>query len=166
MSSRETLLYLGNLHGQSSLGSTLTMDLGSESLSTTKFVQSAFVLMKSFNLPSSNNWEPRESLNQVYSSSQAPNQENENYSHVPLVNDADGNNYVMEQRANGYILSEYFWKSFTDIINQVVFQKLGVSLPEIKSWDGLDLLDKMSTEFRRSICRRKVYRIWTCNPAV
>ncbi|KAK8921720.1 hypothetical protein KSP39_PZI020350 [Platanthera zijinensis] len=136
-----------------SLGSTLTMALGSESLNTTQFVQSAFGLMKPFNLPSSNNWEPRESLNPVYSSSQAPNQENENDSHVPLVNDADGNNYVVEQRANGYIQSEYFWKSF---INQAVFQKLGVSLPEIKSWDGLDLLDKMSTQLRRWICRRKM----------
>ncbi|KAK8935459.1 hypothetical protein KSP39_PZI012874 [Platanthera zijinensis] len=133
-----------------SLGSTLTMALGSESLNTTQFVQSAFGLMKSFNLPSSNNWEPQESLNVVYGSSQALNQENENDSHVPLVNDADGNNYIVEQRANDYIQSEYFWKSFTDIINQAVFQKLGVSLPEINSWDGLDLLDKMSTQLRRS----------------
>lgn len=126
-----------------SLGSTLEMAIGSESLNTTQFVQSAFGLMKSFNLPSSNNWEPQESLNAVYSSNQAPNQEN-------VINDADGNNYLVEQKVNDSIQAEYFWKSFTDIINHAVFQKLGVSLPEIKSWDGFDLLDKMSTQLRRS----------------
>ncbi|KAI0513628.1 hypothetical protein KFK09_009657 [Dendrobium nobile] len=159
---------------KSNLGSALRMVLGSESLNVSQFVESAFGQLKSFNynyvksLHASKNGkndshEPEESLNGIHSSNEAPKQENiiqssmvgheihnVNDSSAPLFDEADGNNDLMEQKTNDSIQAEYFWKAFTDIINQTVFLKLGVSLPEIESWDKFDLLNKMSIQLRRS----------------
>ncbi|KAL0920221.1 hypothetical protein M5K25_009341 [Dendrobium thyrsiflorum] len=159
---------------KSNLGSALRMVLGSESLNVSQFVDSAFGQLKSFNynyvkcLQASKNGkndshEPEESLNGIHSSNEAPKQEmiiqssmvghkihNVNDSSAPLVDEADGSNDLMEQKTNDSIQAEYFWNAFTDIINQTVFLKLGVSLPEIESWDKFDLLNKMSIQLRRS----------------
>ncbi|PKU84647.1 Phospholipase A(1) DAD1, chloroplastic [Dendrobium catenatum] len=158
----------------SNLGSALRMVLGSENLNVSQFVESAFGQLKSFNynyvksLHASKNGkndshEPEESLNGIHSSNEAPKKENiiqssmvgheihnVNNSSAPLVDEADGNNDLMEQKKNDSIQAEYFWKAFTDIINQTVFLKLGVSLPEIESWDKFDLLNNMSIQLRRS----------------
>ncbi|XP_020682703.1 uncharacterized protein LOC110099777 isoform X4 [Dendrobium catenatum] len=159
---------------KSNLGSALRMVLGSENLNVSQFVESAFGQLKSFNynyvksLHASKNGkndshEPEESLNGIHSSNEAPKKENiiqssmvgheihnVNNSSAPLVDEADGNNDLMEQKKNDSIQAEYFWKAFTDIINQTVFLKLGVSLPEIESWDKFDLLNNMSIQLRRS----------------
>lgn len=149
------LPFVSDFFLKSSLGSILSMALESKSLNASQFVQFAFTQLKSLdfnyikNLPSSNKWGPEEPLNAVYSSNQDSMQENENDAPV-LVNDSDGNNDLNEQKANDSMQIEYFWKSITDIINQTIFEKLGVSLPEIKSWDRIDLLNKVCRQLRRS----------------
>ncbi|XP_020586407.1 uncharacterized protein LOC110028767 isoform X2 [Phalaenopsis equestris] len=152
---------------KSSLGSALRLALGSESLNVSQFVESAFGQLKSFNynyvklLPPLSNGknddsnEPRELSNASSSSNEASKEEMIMQSSVAghkieNMNDSNGRNYLMERKINDSPQAEYFWTTFSDIINQKVFLKLGFNLPEIKSWDGFDLLNKMGIQLRRS----------------
>lgn len=43
-----------------------------------------------------------------------------------------------------------FWKNFSDLISQNVVQKLGLPLPDKLKWDGLDLLNGIGLQARRT----------------
>ncbi|XP_059632271.1 uncharacterized protein LOC132274922 isoform X2 [Cornus florida] len=42
-----------------------------------------------------------------------------------------------------------FWKTFADVVNKNVVQKLGLPAPEKIKWDGFDLLNRLGLESRR-----------------
>ncbi|KAJ3680000.1 hypothetical protein LUZ60_016278 [Juncus effusus] len=44
---------------------------------------------------------------------------------------------------------EYFWKTFSGVINQTVNQRLGLSLPEIKIFEGFELLNSIGSQSRQ-----------------
>ena len=66
------------------------------------------------------------------------------------VDDFKGNASLLDKKPNETMPSdEFFWKTFADSIDQSILKKFGISLPEIKLWEGFDLLNKMSMQSQK-----------------
>lgn len=159
---------------KSNLGSALRMVLGSDSVNVSEFVQSAFGQLKPLynsytqKLPASDSDKGYQagsdkslktdtSPDHVLQDGRNPQNsvsldpENKGNSAPICVDDAKEDATLLDRKHNGAMPPyEYFWKNFADSINQSVLKKLGVSLPEIRLWEGFDLLNKMSIQSQKS----------------
>ncbi|KAG0477552.1 hypothetical protein HPP92_012271 [Vanilla planifolia] len=162
----------------SSLGPALRIVLGSDSLNSSRFVESAFGLWKNFDYHYLKSFTPNnvksdskhceELSRSVNRSNEAPQQDivsensieeqkfQEECDSTGLIDISDESNRSREPEKNDLLQAEYFWKTFANVVNQTVFQKHGFSLPEIKRWDSFDLLNRMSTELQRSLKEKYV----------
>ncbi|KAJ8512451.1 hypothetical protein OPV22_002885 [Ensete ventricosum] len=159
---------------KSNFGSALKLVLGSEGTNVSQFVQSAFGQLKTFGYiylekPSSFNNDNNDSehtdksisrnagsatfLQQESSSESSDNsRSNSNLEKEPallLVQTNKEENSTLERDDKSGPPDEYFWRTFADSINQIVHQKFGISLPEIKLLDGFDKLNKVSLQSLR-----------------
>lgn len=156
---------------KSNYGSALKLVFGSEGINVSRFVDSAFGQLNTFKYtylekPSSSNSDNVGSeltqTNKIPGSSTFLQQEsssqfsggsinNSNFekevTSVPLQT-VEGRWSFEKQDAKPDLPDEYFWRTFADSINQIVCQKLGFSLPDIKFWDGFDMLNKGSLQLR------------------
>ncbi|XP_020248657.1 uncharacterized protein LOC109826104 isoform X2 [Asparagus officinalis] len=168
-----TIPFVSDILMKSSLGSALKLVLGSESVNVSDFVQSAFGQLKPFysylqTLPASDSDEeyrtgsdkslktdinPETLLQEDRSSQRSvdnPGLELQDSLSVIRHDALEGNPSLLNKQSNEPMPSDaYFWKTFADSINQSVLKKLGVSLPEIKLWEGFDSLNKMSTQSQK-----------------
>ncbi|CAL9154585.1 unnamed protein product [Musa hybrid cultivar] len=159
---------------KSNFGSALKLVLGSEGTNVSQFVQSAFGQLKTFGYtylekPSSFNNDNNDSehtdksisrnassatfLQQESSSESSDNSiSNSNLEKEPtllLVQTNEEENSTLENDDKSGPPEEYFWRTFAESINQIVHQKFGFSLPEIKLFDGFDKLNKVSLQSLR-----------------
>ncbi|XP_038979132.1 uncharacterized protein LOC103695549 isoform X2 [Phoenix dactylifera] len=166
--------FISDFLTKSSLESAIKMVLGSESVNVSQFVQLAFGQLKPFNYaylwkPSSSDGDndgskcAERSLDAVADSKQVVwqssssessghNASPEKENNLPVShNDANVTSSSLRRKAvETAAPAEYFWKAFADIINQTVWQKLGFSIPEIRMWDGFDLLHRGSLQLRKT----------------
>ncbi|XP_042403408.1 uncharacterized protein LOC121992867 isoform X1 [Zingiber officinale] len=163
--------FLSDILMKSSCGSALKIFFGSEGINVSQFVDSAFGQLNTFRYtylekPSSSNNDnvgsEHTETNKFPGSSTFLQQDsspqssgcsinNSNFEKevtpVPLQN-VEGRWSFEKQDGRSDPPDEYFWRTFADSINQTVCQKLGFSLPEIKFWDGFDMLNKASLQLR------------------
>ncbi|XP_073112069.1 uncharacterized protein [Elaeis guineensis] len=105
------------------------------------------------NLSSSHNDDSKQVVLQSSSSERSGhNTSPEEENNLPVShNDANWSSSSLERKADESAApAEYFWKAFADVINQTVLQKLGFSIPEIRMWDGFDLLHMVSLQLRKT----------------
>lgn len=149
------------------------MVLGSESVNVSQFVQLAFGQLKPFN--DVYLWKPPSSdsdndgskcaersldadadskrvvLQSSSSESSGHNMSPEEENNLPVPHNNANVSTSLERKADESAApAEYFWKAFADVINQTVLQKLGFSIPEIRMWDGFDLLHMVSFQLRKT----------------
>lgn len=66
------------------------------------------------------------------------------------VEDAKRDDSLLDGKLNETLPSvDYFWKTFAESIDQSVPKKLGIPLPEIKLWEGFDLLNKTNLQSQK-----------------
>ncbi|KAJ6821540.1 uncharacterized protein M6B38_391565 [Iris pallida] len=159
---------------KSSLGSALKMALGSESINASQFVQSAFGQLKpSFStyiqeVPTPNSEKElsngsEESLSAVAGPEPLLKEQKGAETSVDNMKAEDEKNSlefdVDDDKKSVSLLDKttdvslpqdkYFWETFSQLINQTVVQKFGFTLPEIRLWEGFDLLNKMNLQSQK-----------------
>ncbi|XP_068653939.1 uncharacterized protein [Aristolochia californica] len=142
----------------------LKMLLGSEGIQARQFVESAFGQLRSLNMYRPSNQSSDGYSCQIDSSGDSLDQfsqpENSQKGFIDNLDNGEGKGlpnvlindslFNMDQKDDESKESdEYFWKSFTDFINQTVVLKLGLPVKEKISWGGFELLKKMGSQFRR-----------------
>ncbi|XP_074558925.1 uncharacterized protein LOC141814866 isoform X3 [Curcuma longa] len=163
--------FLSDMLMKSNYGSALKLAFGSEGINVSQFVDSAFGQLNTFRYtylekPSSSNSDnvgsEHTETNKFPGSSTFLQQDSSSQSSGGSINNSnfekevisvplqtvEGRGSFEKQDARSDPPDEYFWKTFADNINQIVCQKLGFSLPEIKLWDGFDMLNKVSIQLR------------------
>lgn len=169
-----TIPFVSDFLMKSSLGSALKMALGSESINASQFVQSAFGRLKpSFStyineVPSPNSEKElsngsKESLSAVAGPEPLLKEKKSAETSVDNMNAEGEKNSlefdVVDDKKSVSLLDKttdvslpqdkYFWETFSQLINQTVVQKLGFTLPEIRLWEGFDLLNKMNLQSQK-----------------
>ncbi|OMO69369.1 C2 calcium-dependent membrane targeting [Corchorus capsularis] len=158
------------------LDSALKKFVGAETVPAGQFVEYAFGQLKSFNnanflkerllngnqngaegVGTSNDSAESEMSSHVESSLEASlsdkSTNNENKSEEFLLDNAgkadEKSSEPVQQVIEALHFDKYFWKNFADVINQNVFQKLGVPVPEKLKWDGFDFLNKIGLQSQK-----------------
>ncbi|GMP77663.1 hypothetical protein CsSME_00033859 [Camellia sinensis var. sinensis] len=157
--------------------SALKMIAGSETVQARQFVQYAFGQIKSLNnaylqkdwvlkLGRSDTEDIEDSSNPVVESDMPPQEESNpecstnepnyeediNLLESTMDNGDTGNGQTsssVTQVDDASQSDKHFWKNFSDLINQNVVQKLGLSPPEKIKWDGLDLLNRIGLQSQK-----------------
>ncbi|XP_020084162.1 uncharacterized protein LOC109707352 isoform X3 [Ananas comosus] len=151
-----TIPFVSDTLLKSSLGNTFKMVLGSESVNASQFVKSAFGQLNSFTYayiqkPSSSDiYNTDKSKESENSTNTLAGSEEDRGNESNVLNVSGSENSSLERKCKSPSRSdEYFWKAFTDIVSKNVLQRFGFSLPEIKMWDGFDVLNKLGLQSKQ-----------------
>ncbi|KAM3708414.1 hypothetical protein ACJW31_02G095100 [Castanea mollissima] len=144
--------------------SALKMVVGTESVQARQFVKYAFGQLKAFNdanlwkgqFPNDDKYDtdmpsPMDEDLEASSSDTGSDKEREIEDfHVDNGGMDSGHPFEpLEPVVNSEQSDKIFWKSLTDVINQNVVQKLGLSVPEKLNWEGFDLLNRIGSQSQK-----------------
>uniref|UniRef100_A0A803MVG9 C2 domain-containing protein n=1 Tax=Chenopodium quinoa TaxID=63459 RepID=A0A803MVG9_CHEQI len=144
--------FVSEFLSQKGVDSAIKMLAGSESVPVRQFVQFAFGQLKSLNdsylhqdwLSSIVKHEAAEGSSESSGESDAPPSSNnlsEGSLESPKSSDADyAEDFSSNDTSDTTQSNIDFWRSFADVINQIVIQKVGIPIPDKMKWDGFDLI--------------------------
>ncbi|XP_021725202.1 uncharacterized protein LOC110692495 isoform X2 [Chenopodium quinoa] len=147
--------FLSEFLSQKGVDSAIKMLAGSESVPVRQFVQFAFGQLKSLNdsylhkdwFSSIVKHEEAEGSSESSGESDAPSSSNnlsEGSLESPNFSDANYAEDFSSNDTSDITQSNIdFWRSFADVINQNVIQKVGIPVPDKMKWDAFDLIKSM-----------------------
>ncbi|KAF4351585.1 hypothetical protein F8388_003238 [Cannabis sativa] len=167
--------FLSEFFRKNGFDSAMKKIVGSETVQARQFVNYAFGQMKSFNdayltkdeLPDNENEESVIEMSsedalvsdmapQIEKSANGPSNnadhDSSNLEDLNTNDDGADNGYAPElvnQVGETKESDKDFWKSFANVINQSVVQKLGLQAPEKLKWDGFDMLNSIGLQSKK-----------------
>ncbi|XP_047337147.1 uncharacterized protein LOC124940659 isoform X2 [Impatiens glandulifera] len=137
--------------------SALNMLVGSETIQAREFVEYAFGQIKSLNESYlQNDWFAKlgkSDTNEIAEkSTSAETEVAPSFKDGPesYINDTSMVENGSNTQASNALLSDgHFWKSFSDLINHNVVQRLGLPAPEKVKWDGFELLNRIGIQSQK-----------------